>query len=173
MTTYGPTGSPAAASTVFIIALSIITAEAVTPGPDVADVGEVEQALDRAVLAERAVQEREDDVDLAEGARRLPGLVDHEGAVGGARRDDDARRAAVDLRHVPGGQPQRLGVVGGQHPVPVPGDAHGHHLVAVAVEGLEDARGGRARDGVLGGAAAEDEGDADLVGCAVGHRTRL
>ena len=32
-TTYGPTGSPAAASTTFITALSIIVAEAVTPDP--------------------------------------------------------------------------------------------------------------------------------------------
>ena len=38
-------------------------------GADVADVGELEQALDRAVLAERAVQDREDDVDLAEHRR--------------------------------------------------------------------------------------------------------
>ena len=40
-------------------------------GADVADAGHLEQALDGAVLAPRAVQQREDDVDLAEGPRRL------------------------------------------------------------------------------------------------------
>ena len=35
-------------------------------GADVRDAGELEQALHGAVLAERAVEDREDDVDLAE-----------------------------------------------------------------------------------------------------------
>ena len=41
-------------------------------GPDVGHVGQLEQALQRAVLAERPVQQREDHVDLAERARHLP-----------------------------------------------------------------------------------------------------
>ena len=41
-------------------------------GADVADAGHLEHPLDGAVLAPRAVQHREDDVDLAEGlGRRL------------------------------------------------------------------------------------------------------
>src|SRR5262249_48324553 len=39
-------------------------------GADVRDVGELEQALDAAVLAERAVQHREDDVGAADRSRR-------------------------------------------------------------------------------------------------------
>ena len=132
--------------------------------PDVAHVGEVEQPLDRAVLAERAVQQGEDDVDLAEGARRLAGLVDDEGAVGRARRHDDARRGGVDLRDVAGGQPKRGRVVGREHPVAVPGDADGHDVVLGPVERLEHAGGRGARHRVLGGAAPEDEGDAGPAG---------
>ena len=43
------------------------------PGADVRNVGELEQALHGAVLAERAVQDRQDDVDRAEHLER-PGL---------------------------------------------------------------------------------------------------
>ena len=60
-------------------------------GPDVADVRELEHALQRAVLAERPVQQREDDVDLAELARRLPGLEHRQRPLGGAQRDEHAR----------------------------------------------------------------------------------
>ena len=42
-------------------------------GSDVADAGHLQQALYRAVLAERAVQDREHHVDLAEQARDLAG----------------------------------------------------------------------------------------------------
>ena len=47
------------------------SAEAATPGADVGDAGELEQALDGAVLAERAVQDGQDDVDGAERLGRL------------------------------------------------------------------------------------------------------
>ena len=58
------------------------------PGPDVADVGELEETLDRAVLAERPVQQGEDDVDLAEAAH-LAGLLHGQGAVARPERDHD------------------------------------------------------------------------------------
>ena len=45
-------------------------------GADVPHAGHLEHALDGAVLAPRPVQQREDDVDLAEGPRRLAGLGD-------------------------------------------------------------------------------------------------
>ena len=50
------------------------TAEASTPGADVADAGHLEHPLEGAVLAPGAVQQREDDVDLAEacGHARRP-----------------------------------------------------------------------------------------------------
>jgi hypothetical protein len=44
------------------------TAEASTPGADIRQVGQFEQALDGTVLAEGAVQDREDDVDAGVGA---------------------------------------------------------------------------------------------------------
>ena len=47
------------------------SAEAATPGADVGDAGELEQPLHGAVLAERAVQHREHDVDGAERLCRL------------------------------------------------------------------------------------------------------
>ena len=47
----------------FMTALSMPTAEPSTPGADVRDVGQLEQPLHRAVLAVRAVQHREDDVE--------------------------------------------------------------------------------------------------------------
>ena len=46
------------------------SAEAATPGADVGHAGELEQALDGPVLAERPVQDRQHDVDRAERLRR-------------------------------------------------------------------------------------------------------
>ena len=51
------------------------SAEAATPAPTYGDVRELEQALHRPVLAERPVEDRQDDVDGAERrerARRRP-----------------------------------------------------------------------------------------------------
>ena len=50
--------------------------------PDVRDAGHLQQALDRAVLAVRAVQHREDHVDVAERAGAL-GRVEHDQAARG------------------------------------------------------------------------------------------
>ena len=76
----------------------------------------------------------------------------------------------VDLGHVARRvSSQRLRVVGGEHPVAVLGDADRHDVVAVAVDAPRSTLGGgRAGDRVLGGAAAEDEGDAGAAGAAVG-----
>ena len=60
------------------------SAEAVTPGPTYGDAGELEQALHRPVLAERAVQHREDDVDAAERAGDRARRQAHERSVGRA-----------------------------------------------------------------------------------------
>ena len=80
------------------------TAEASTPGADVADAGHLQQPLDGAVLAPRPVQQREDHVDLAERAGHGAGLVHDElaGPVLPGQRDRRARR--VDL-----GQPVARG----------------------------------------------------------------
>ena len=145
------------------------TARGEHPGADVADAGHLEQPLDGAVLAPRAVQQREDDVDLAEGLRRLRRLVHDE--VGGA-----PRRAA---RAIAARSPSTSGSLSGpvirsrsgspdsstQRPsVAMP---TGTTSYAVAVDGLRArCRRSTQRDGVLAGAAAEDDGDAGLAGLA-------
>ena len=94
--------------------------------PDVADVRQLEHALQGAVLAERPVQQREHDVDLAELARRLARLEDRQRPVGGAERHEHAGAVAVDLGHVARAQLQRRRLVGDEHPAAVLGDADGH-----------------------------------------------
>ena len=59
-TRYGQTGRPRAANTTFITALSMPDRRSEHAAADVGDVGELEQALDRAVFAVRAVQDRKD-----------------------------------------------------------------------------------------------------------------
>ena len=143
------------------------------PGADVADVRELEHALQGAVLAERAVQQREDDVDLAEAARDLPGLLDGERAVGAAQGHHDPGVGRVDLGGVTRGELELAGVVVGEDPVAVARDPDRDDVVGVAVDRAHHAGGGRARDGVLRGPSAEDEGDPDLAsGCwlLVSHR---
>ena len=86
------------------------------PGAHVPDVGQLEQALQRAVLAERAVQQREDDVDLAEDARQLPRLEHLDVAVVDRLREQHVRGGVLHLRQVPVGDRPALGVVVGEHP---------------------------------------------------------
>ena len=69
-TSNGTTGMPASRSSRLQTSLSMQTAAPSTPTPDVGDVEHVEQALDGAVLAVRPVQDREDDVELGQDARR-------------------------------------------------------------------------------------------------------
>ncbi len=93
-------------------------------GADVADARHLQQALDRAVLAPRAVQQREDDVDLAEGAGYGAGLVHHDLARAVLLRDRDRRSRGVHLRQLVGrGDREPLRVARLQHPAPVVGDA--------------------------------------------------
>ena len=139
-------------------------------GADVPDPGHLEHALDRAVLAPGAVQEREDDVDLAQGARRLGRLGDHEVGPVAVLGERDGRAVPVDRGELVGPldlQPVR--VAGLQDPAAVGGDADRHHVVRLPVDRLQDAPGGDARDRVLAGAAPEDDGDAGLAGGRV-HR---
>ena len=56
----------------------------------------------RAVLAPRTVQEREDDVDLAERARRLRGFVDDEVGGVGALAQRDRSCTGVDAGQLAG-----------------------------------------------------------------------
>src|SRR5690606_24885147 len=67
------------------------------PGADIPYAGELEHALDRAVLAEWAVEEREDNIDLAEGGRDLAGFVGDQLAPLVAADQDDRAAFFVDL----------------------------------------------------------------------------
>ena len=67
------------------------------PGPDVGHAGQLEQSLQRAVLAVGAVQQRQDDVDLAELLGHRPRLVDGEPAVGRVAREHDRGAVAGHL----------------------------------------------------------------------------
>ena len=70
----------------------MLTARGEHAGADVADAGHLEHPLDGAVLAPRAVQQREDDVDLAQRLRRLRRLVhDQVGGVPASRGQGDRR----------------------------------------------------------------------------------
>ena len=71
--------------------LSIASAERRDAGPDVRDARELEQALHRAVLAERAVEDRQDDVDRAERGERA-----RLGRDGQRLRRDPSRRLTTE-----------------------------------------------------------------------------
>jgi len=140
------------------------------PGADVADVGELEHALQRAVLAVGAVEQREDDVDLTEGLERLSGPVDREGGLAHPRGQDHLGTGVGDLGRTRGRQGQRVRVVRSEHPGSLRRDADGHDVVGVPVDRPEHPGCGGARDGVLGGPAAEDDGDAGLAAGTAAHR---
>ena len=105
---------PVAASTCLAIALSIATAEPSTPHADVGDVGQLEHALHRAVLAHRAVEQRQHDGALAVGA----GVGEHRRRRRRRRRPCRAGRAAQPARRR-GRAAARLG----DRPLAVAGDA--------------------------------------------------
>ena len=136
-------------------ALSIDSAEPSTPGADVGHVGQLEQALHRAVLAVRAVEEREHDhrdvrVDgrgcsVGRGSTAVPVALS---------------RSGHGLRSL---AERGQGVVGLQ-PLARPGDADGEGVVAVVVDGPQHVGGGRAAHLVLGRPAPEQHDEPDAVG---------
>ena len=130
---------------------------------DVPDAGHLEQALDGAVLAPGAVQQREDHVDLAERPGTLAGLGDHEARVRSVPAPPRGRR--VDRRQLAGrSEREPLGLV----------DSSTQRPSAVIPTGITSyPRGSRAaitlpavtqEMRVLAGTAAEDDGDAGLAG---------
>ena len=137
---------------------------------DVGDTGEFEQALQGAVLAVGAVQHREDDVDLAECLGHGAGLgVDH---LAAARVHRQQHRALLVGDLLDRGHPalfdgHPLGLVRGQRPAALAGDADRQDVVLVAVDGPQHAGRGHHGHAVLGAAPAEDDGDARLA--AVGR----
>ena len=139
---------PAPSSTVFVKCLSMPIAEASTPLPTYGQPDQLEQALDGAVLAEPAVQDREDDVDVAEGA--LARGIRH-AQLARCRALGPAHAGAVvdDLGQVLGVEGEPLGVVGLEHERAVAGDPDGDHLVPVTVDRPEHPSRRCAADRVL------------------------
>ena len=89
------------------------------PGADVRDAGQLEQALDGPVLAVRAVQDREHDVDVVQQSHRLLVGADVEAAVGRIPGEDHMAAAGVDRGEPAVGDPQPLGPVGLDDPAPL------------------------------------------------------
>ena len=124
-------------------------------GAHVAGVGQLQEALDGAVLAERAVQQREHHVHGAEFLRDLV-RGGHDQLVFAA---DFGQRHGLgrgrDLGQ--GGRRERpvLRVAGGQHPLAGLGDPDRDDLVLRLVDGAEDPGRGHAADRVFAGTAAE------------------
>src|SRR5438876_1262148 len=137
---------------------------------DVGQIGELEEALDRAVLSVRAVEHDDDDVEAAQldgeaagglgpGEARRRGAVDGLGATG-ERLLDRAGGIVRGQRHTRLGRerPQR---VAAHDPAPVARDPDRHHRVTARLERPDDRGRGRERDLVLPRPAAEDDAHAE------------
>ena len=125
-----PTGSPAATKSFFMYSLSIATALGQHAGTDVGHAGELEQALQGAVLAVRR--------RAAAGTRRRPRrarAAPHPARASTSSRDGrvtgqhHAAPVSVHRRQPPVGDGQPLGRAGGQHPAALPGDPDRDDLV--------------------------------------------
>ena len=139
----------------------------------VGDARQLQQALDRPVLALRAVQENQDDVEALAQARRQPlgGLHAHErgAGVGGGRPLEQlvlggGVRAALGqglARRLLGQRAQR---VASHEPAAVLGDADGGEIEAAPVHRRHHRRGAREGDLVLARPAAEHHADPQLPG---------
>jgi hypothetical protein len=145
----------------------------------VAHAGHLEEALDGAVLAVGAVQEREHDVHVAQvlhadDARvrsvrvALVGELDE---VALARGESNAGRSGGDGLALPILEFQRRRVIGDAHPLAVARDPQRDHVPLGAVDSGQDAGGRRARDLMLGRAPTEDNEDARTRNCSHGSKT--
>lgn len=134
---------------------------------DVGHPGELQQPLEGAVLPVGAVQDGEDHVDLTERLGHRARLAVDDLAVGRVDREHHGALGGLGERRHGGQLPVRdghpLGIVGGQRPAAVRGDADGQHVVLLTVDGAQHGAGREHGDGVLGAAAAEHDGDAGLV----------
>jgi hypothetical protein len=128
------------------------------PGADVGDAGELQQALQGAVLTIGTVQQRQHDVDLTELLWHLAGLLHGEASLGGIAAEHHRGSRLLDLRQRATGDGELLRFVGGEHPAPVTGDADRDDVVGAAIDRGKHTARGHARDGVLGASAAEDNG---------------
>lgn len=134
---------------------------------DVRDTGELQQTLEGAVLAVRAVQYGEDDIDLAQRLGHGARLAVDDLAVARIHGEDDAAVRGLgdllDARQGPVGDGHPVRIVGGERPAAVGGDADGQDVVLRTVDGPQYGTRRDHRNGVLGAPAAEDDGHARLA----------
>ncbi|KAG1539714.1 hypothetical protein G6F50_014464 [Rhizopus delemar] len=121
-------------------------------------VGHAQQALQRTVLAQRPMHDRQHHVDLAQ----------HAGRIGRLQLQLRLLRAGKDRQRLPGTMQrdarrvigmEQEGVRLAQMPLALLVDADQHRLEALAVEGIEDVLRRLQRNFVLGGPAPEDDAD--------------
>ena len=126
------------------------------PGTHVRDAGELEQPLDRPVLAPRPVQHREHDVDVVQEPDCRIGRAHVDPTVRGVTGEHHVRAGRVHGREPPVGDPQPLRLVALHDPPTLGRDPDGHHVVGRAVDRGQDAARADAGDRVLAAAPAED-----------------
>lgn len=106
---------------------------------DVRHTGELQEALQGAVLAVGAVQDGEDDVDLAERLGHRSRLAVDDFTVGGVDGEHHAALARLgeflDTRRTALGDRHAFRFVGGERPTAVPGDADRQDVVLGPVDG--------------------------------------
>ena len=148
--------------------LSWPTAEASTPAADVRDAGELQEALEGAVLAVRAVQHGEDDVDLAERLGHRSGLAVDDFAVAGSTGSttppslDSASSSTSGVLRSVIAMRSGSSAVSAQRPSRVMPIGRTSYLRPV--DGPQYGAGGDHGDPVLGAATAEHDGHARLAG---------
>ncbi len=129
---------------------------------DVRHARELEQPLHGAVLAVRAVQQRDDHVEPGRGD---PALTERHQLVRtrlGQLRDVRALHRERLRERVAAGREQLAGLFG-EEPATFLGDRDGHDVVALGVERVAHRDRADARDVVLRGPTAEQQQDADLL----------
>ena len=138
-------GRPSAARIFLVNSLSIPPRWR-TPPTDVGQPGEFQQALDGAVLAVGAVQDRENDVDRSQNL---------------AEEGQSAGRLTGDGGEPSVGDHQVVGADVGAQPRTLRGDADCDDIETLRIQVTENAASRHTRDRMLGTAPAVDDGDAD------------
>src|SRR5262249_47506899 len=124
------------------------------PGSYIWDVGQLEQALNRAVFPKSAVQHRKGDVQMADGCAGALGLDELPHCRG--RGEQDLAAGPVQRPQPPLGEAPKRGLVE-QVPVASPTDADQTPAVRVPIDGLDDAARGTQRNLMLSRASAKDD----------------
>src|SRR5699024_9886807 len=134
------------------------------PGADVRDAGEFEEPLDRPVLGVGAVHDREDRVNPGDHLTGTVAVGEPQGPpIVGGQPQLDPGAVRIDHRHSAVDDPQVRHVIGPEGPRPGRRDPHRDDVVDGAVEVRHDGAGGHTAHGVLGAAAAVEDGDGGAV----------